>query len=124
MYLIERWAGDGKAWRCPNLANSIARFAIFNHSPEIIRLIVMMYLRSPLSLRNLQDLLFERGIDTFQETVGLWWNRFAPCVRLTFGVSGQAGRASHTPTAQWLAIMQAQSPLLSVQHYELRFICD
>ena len=76
MHLIERWAGDGRAWRCPNLANSIARFAIFNQSPEIIRLIVMMYLRSPLSLRNLQDLLFERGIDTFQETVRLWWNRF------------------------------------------------
>jgi len=35
----------------------------FNSSPEVIRLIVMMYVRFPLSLRNVEDLLFKRGID-------------------------------------------------------------
>ena len=37
---------------------------------------VMMYVRFPLSLRNVEDLLFERGIDICHETVRLWWNRF------------------------------------------------
>lgn len=37
---------------------------------------VMMYVRYPLSLRKVEDLLFERGIDICHETVRLWWNRF------------------------------------------------
>jgi putative transposase len=50
----------------------------FNSSPEIIRLVVMMYVRFPLSLRNVEDLLAERGIDICHETVRHWWNRFGP----------------------------------------------
>jgi putative transposase len=42
----------------------------------VIRLTVMM--RYPLSLRQVEDLLFERGIDICHETVRLWWNRFGP----------------------------------------------
>ena len=38
----------------------------------------MMYVRFPLSLRNVEDLLLERGIDVCHETVRLWWNRFGP----------------------------------------------
>jgi len=38
----------------------------------------MMYVRFPLSLRNVEDLLFERGIDICRETARLWWNRFGP----------------------------------------------
>lgn len=53
-------------------------FRYFNSSPEIIRLAVMLYVRFPLSLRNVEDLLFERGIDVCHETVRLWWNRFGP----------------------------------------------
>jgi putative transposase len=53
-------------------------FRYFNSSPEIIRLVVMMYVRFPLSLRNVEDLLFERGIDLSYETVRFWWNRFGP----------------------------------------------
>ena len=48
----------------------------FNSSPEVIRLVMLMYVRFPLSLRNVEDLLFERGIDICHETVRLWWNRF------------------------------------------------
>jgi hypothetical protein len=44
-------------------------FKRFNSSPEVIRLVVMMYVRFPLSLRNVEDLLFERGIDLRHETV-------------------------------------------------------
>ncbi len=38
-------------------------FRYFNSSPEVIRLVVMMYIRYPLSLRQVEDILFERGID-------------------------------------------------------------
>src|ERR1700712_4246458 len=53
-------------------------FRYFHSSPEVIRLVVMMYIRFPLSLRNVEDLLFERGIDLCHETVRMWWNRFGP----------------------------------------------
>ena len=42
-------------------------FRYFNSSREIIRLAVMMYVRFPLSLRQVEDLLFERGIDICHE---------------------------------------------------------
>ncbi len=53
-------------------------FRCFKTSPEIIRLAVMMYIRFPLSLRNVEDLLHERGIDICHETVRFWWHRFGP----------------------------------------------
>ena len=53
-------------------------FKWFKTSPEIIRLAVMMYVRFPLSLRNVEDLLHERGVDICHETVRFWWNRFGP----------------------------------------------
>ncbi len=53
-------------------------FRYFNSSPEVIRLAVMMYIRYSLSLRQVEDLLFERGIDICHETVRFWWNRFGP----------------------------------------------
>ena len=49
-------------------------FRYFNSSPEVIRLVVMMYVKYPPSLRNVEDLLFERGIDLCHETVRMWWN--------------------------------------------------
>jgi len=53
-------------------------FRYFKTSPEIIRLAVMMYVRFPLSLRNVEDLLHERGIEVSYKTVRAWWNRFGP----------------------------------------------
>ena len=53
-------------------------FKGFQSSPEIIRLAVMMYVRFPLSLRNVEDLLHERGIEISHETVRFWWQRFGP----------------------------------------------
>lgn len=41
-------------------------------------MVVMLYIRFPLSLRNVEDLLFERGVDISHETVRFWWNRFGP----------------------------------------------
>ena len=53
-------------------------FRYFHSAPEVIREVVMLYVRFPLSLRNVEDLLSERGIDLCHETVRLWWNRFGP----------------------------------------------
>jgi putative transposase len=53
-------------------------FCGFDSSPEVIGLVVMMCVRDPLSLRNVEGLLFARGIDNGHETVRLWWNQFGP----------------------------------------------
>src|SRR5210317_273149 len=53
-------------------------FRYFKTSREIIRLAVMLYMRFPLSLRNVEDLPHERGIDVSHETDRYWWNRFGP----------------------------------------------
>ena len=44
-------------------------FKYFKTSPEIIRLAVMLYVRFPLSLRNVEDFLHEHGIEVSHETV-------------------------------------------------------
>lgn len=44
-------------------------FRYFHSSPKVIRMVVMLYVRYPLSLRNVEDLLFERAIDIWHETV-------------------------------------------------------
>ena len=53
-------------------------FRWFDSSPEVIQLVVMLYVRYPLSLRNVEDLAAERGIDICHETVRKWVNRFGP----------------------------------------------
>ena len=60
------------------MGRSANPFRCFNSSPEVIRLVVMMYDRYPLSLRNVEELLFEPGIGISHETVRCWWNRFGP----------------------------------------------
>ncbi len=53
-------------------------FKYFKHNPTIIQLAVLLYIRYPLSLRQVEDILFERGIDICHETIRLWWNKFGP----------------------------------------------
>ncbi|WP_338242747.1 IS6 family transposase [Maricaulis maris] len=72
-------------------------FRYFKTSPEIIRLAVMMYIRFPLSLRNVEDLLHERGIDITHETVRFWWNRFGPL----FVKSIRRRRVRNTNYSNW-----------------------
>ena len=75
-------------------------FRYFNSSPEVIRLVVMMYVRYPLS-RNVEDLLAERGIDISHETVRFWWNRFGPM----FAAEIRKRRVAHMRAhPQWLAL--------------------
>jgi putative transposase len=55
-------------------------------SPEIIRLAVMLHVRFPLSLRNVEDVLHERGIEISHETVRCWWNRLGEMFAAEFRV--------------------------------------
>ncbi len=57
----------------------------------------MMYFRYPLSLRQVEDLLFERGIDICHETVRFWWNRFGPM----FAAEIRKRRIFHRPYSNW-----------------------
>ncbi|MFC3712897.1 hypothetical protein ACFOMD_09965 [Sphingoaurantiacus capsulatus] len=52
---------------------SLFQFLARSHPPR-----VMMYVKYPLLLRNVEDLLHERGIDICHETVRFWRNRFGP----------------------------------------------
>ena len=73
-------------------------FRYFKTSPEVMRLAVMMYVRFPLSLRNVEDLLHERGIDITHETVRFWWNRFGPMFVAQIRKKRSASMRAHT---QW-----------------------
>ena len=75
-------------------------FRYFETPPEIIRLAVMMYVRFPLSLRNVEDLLHERGIDICHETVHYWWNRFGPLFAAEIRKS-RSGHPRSCSNRQW-----------------------
>ena len=73
-------------------------FRYFKTSPEVIRLAVMMYIRFPLSLRQVEDMLHERGIDICHETVRAWWNRFGPMFAAEIRKKRSASMRTHI---QW-----------------------
>ena len=52
----------------------------------------MLYVRFPLSLRNVEDLLHERGIDICHETVRQWWMRFGPMFAAEIQIQDDHGR--------------------------------
>ncbi len=60
--------------------SKINHFKYYKSSPEIIKLAIMYYIRYPLSLRNVEDILHERGIDICHETIRYWWNKLGPIV--------------------------------------------
>ena len=70
-------------------------FRYFKTSPDIIRLAVMMYVRFPLSLRQVEDLIHERGIDICHETVRVWWNRFGPMFAAEIRKKRSASKRAH-----------------------------
>ena len=75
-------------------------FRYFNNSPEIIRLTVMLYIRYPLSLLQVEDLPFEHSIDIDNETMRFRWT-FQP---MFAGGSASAGfiiARSRTGAGAW-----------------------
>jgi len=70
----------------------------------VIRLVVLMYVRFPLSLRNVEDLLFEPGIDIWHKTVRLWWNRFGSL--FAGDIAGRAlSNVRGSSKSAWLALL-------------------
>jgi putative transposase len=57
----------------------------------------MMYVRYPLSLRQVEDLLHERGVNISHETVRAWWNRFGPI----FAAEIRKRRIRHRSFSSW-----------------------
>jgi transposase-like protein len=55
-------------------------YAGYRFPPEIIQQAIWLYLRFTLSLRDVEDLLAERGVTVSYETVRRWVNHFGPMV--------------------------------------------
>lgn len=80
-------------------------FKRFNSSSEVTRLVVIMYVRSPLSVRNIEGLLAGRGIDTCHETV-----RLESVARFRRGVEKAIGRRARQPLRAGSAARRSQEP--------------
>ena len=76
-----RIEGIEPKWQPPNPLPMIGRglFGVFQARPEIIRLAVMLYVRFPRSLRNVEGLLHECGVDVSHETIRYWFRQFDGC---------------------------------------------
>jgi transposase-like protein len=55
-------------------------YAGYRFPPEIIDQAIWLYLRFTLSLRDVEDLLAERGVAVSYETVRRWVNHFGPMI--------------------------------------------
>jgi putative transposase len=94
-------------------------FRYFKTSPEVIRLAVMLYVRFPLSLRNVEDLLHERGIEVSHETVRFWWQRFGPM----FAAEIRRKRVGQMRSSQWRWHLDEMFVKVNgVQHYLWRAV--
>ena len=94
-------------------------FRYFRTSPEIICLTVMLYVRFPLSLRNVEDLLHERGIEVSHETVRFWWRRFGPM----FAAEIRKRRVGQMRSSRWRwHLDEVFVKINGVQHYLWRAV--
>lgn len=59
-------------------------------------MVVMLYVRFPLSLRDVEGLAFERGIDICHETVRKWVSRFGPMFASKIRARRVAATRQHT----------------------------
>jgi putative transposase len=94
-------------------------FRYFKTSPEVIRLVVKLYVRFPLSLRNVEDLLHERGIEVSHETIRFWWLRFGPM----FAAEIRRKRIGGMRTSRWRwHLDEVFVKVNGVQHYLWRAV--
>ena len=94
-------------------------FKYFKTSREVSRLAVMLYVGFPLSLRNVEDLLHERGIEVSHETVRFWWQRFGPL----FAVEIRRKRVGQMRSSRWRwHLDEVFVKINGVQHYLWRAV--
>ena len=72
-------------------------FKYIKTSREVIRLEVMLYVRFLLSLRDVGDLLHERGVGVSIETIRYWWYRFC----LMFAADIKKHRVEGMLSSRW-----------------------
>lgn len=94
-------------------------FRYFRTSPEVIRLAVMMHVRFPLLLRNVDDLLHERGTELSHQTVRFWWQRFGP--RFAAEIRKRRVGGMHSSRWQW-HLDEVFVRTNGVQHYLWRAV--
>lgn len=68
-----------------------------NFSDDVIRLAILLYVRYPLSLRQVEELLAERGIEVSYETIRRWWGKFGPVLAKEI----KAKRAKNGAVSNW-----------------------
>jgi putative transposase len=80
MTLSRRLGGCGSSGR--PVANRMKRISYsgYRFPPEIIQQAIWLYLRFTLSLRDVEDLLAERGITVSYESIRRWINHFGPMI--------------------------------------------
>ena len=64
-------------------------------SPEIIRLAVWLYFRFTLSIRDVEEMMAQRGIDVSRETVRCWVSKFGPTM------AASLRRRKLPPSGRW-----------------------
>jgi len=74
--------------------NSIS-FARHQFPPDVIRHAVWLYLRFTLSLRDVEEMLAERGLDLTYETVRRWVTKFGPLF------ARELRKRRQRPTGRW-----------------------
>lgn len=92
-------------------------FKYYKSSPEIIKLAIMFYVRFPLSLRNVEDILHMRGIDITHETVRYWWTKLGPIVTREL-----KKKRSHTPSKWRWHVDEVFVKVNGVTHYLWRAV--
>jgi len=76
----------------------------------------MMYVRFSLSFRNVEDLLYKRGIDVCHEAIRLWWNRCGPASAAEIGEKrGEQPRS----LLQWRLHLDEMFVKINGQRYSL-----
>jgi transposase-like protein len=90
----------------------------YRFPPTIIQRAIWLYLRFTLSLRDVEDLLAERGITVPYESIRRWINHFGPMIAADLriaahsqlgglGICGRKGelpKATCSPVVRWVAL--------------------
>ena len=84
-------------------------FKYFKTRSEIIGVVGMLYVRFPLSLRNIEDLLHELGIEVSHEAVRFWRLCYVKATK-TIGASVRTRNLSVSPPAHNITIADAVVP--------------
>src|SRR5271166_457801 len=98
----------------------------YRFPPEIIHQAIWLYLRFTLSLRDVEDLLAERGVAVSYETVRRWVNHFGPMIAVD--LRKRRIRLCHVAVPRARSVgasgivrqLRLQSATLSSRHREAR----